>query len=351
MEEAIENVVMDHAQRQMLDKQGIFSEFVPTLERPFFNIYLWEHFDSVVTKITGGRFIPHEFEFVADKLPLSDLKSVAAAITTYYVVIFGGRFLLRNSEPFKLNLLFQLHNLFLTSGSLCLLTLMVEQLIPIVWKNGLYFAICDIGAWTQPMVTLYYINYIFKFVEFIDTLFLVLKKKKLTFLHTYHHGATALLCFTQLVGTTAISWVPITLNLGVHVLMYFYYLLAASGIRVWWKEWVTRFQILQFVLDIIFIYFAVYQKVVHLYFPTFPHCGDCVGSTTATFSGCAILSSYLFLFVAFYIEIYKNKGTKKSRVVKRARGGVAAKVNEYVNIDLKNVSTPSPSPTRDLRKR
>ena len=61
MEEAIENVVMDHAQRQMLDKQGTLSEFVPTLERPFFNIYLCEHFDSVVTKITGCRFIPHEF--------------------------------------------------------------------------------------------------------------------------------------------------------------------------------------------------------------------------------------------------------------------------------------------------
>lgn len=351
MEEAIENVVIEHAQHQTVDKPGLLSEFIPTLERPFFNVYLWGHFDEIVTKITGGKFVPHEFEFVADKLPLGDLRSVIAAISTYYIVIFGGRFLLRNSEPFKLNVLFRLHNLFLTLGSFSLLMLIVEQLIPIIWRHGLYYAICDIGAWTQPLVTLYYINYIFKFVEFIDTVFLVLKKKKLTFLHTYHHGATALLCYTQLVGTTAISWVPITLNLGVHVLMYFYYLLSACGIRVWWKEWVTRFQILQFVLDIIFIYFAVYQKVVHLYFPTFPHCGDCVGSTTATFSGCAILSSYLFLFVAFYIEIYKNKGTKKSRVVKRARGGVAAKVNEYVNIDLKRVPTPSPSPMRDLRRR
>lgn len=147
-------------------------------------------------------------------------------------------------------------------------------------------------------------------------------------------------------GTTAISWVVISLNLGVHVVMYWYYFLAARGIRVWWKEWVTRFQIMQFVLDIGFIYFAVYQKVSHLFFPQLPHCGDCVGSTTATFSGCAIISSYLFLFVAFYIEVYKRRGTKKSRIVKRVRGGVAAKVNEYVNVDVAHTSTPSPSPAR-----
>lgn len=236
-------------------------DYLPTLERPFFNISLWEHFDDVVTRVTNGRFVPSEFQFIAGELPLSTLPPVLYAITAYYVIIFGGRFLLSKSKPFKLNGLFQLHNLVLTSLSLTLLLLMVEQLVPIIVQHGLYFAICNIGAWTQPLVTLYYMNYIVKFIEFIDTFFLVLKHKKLTFLHTYHHGATALLCYTQLMGTTSISWVPISLNLGVHVVMYWYYFLAARGIRVWWKEWVTRFQIIQFVLDIGFIYFAVYNKI------------------------------------------------------------------------------------------
>lgn len=346
----MKNMLLQYA-TPLLEKYPVLQDYVPNVDRPFFNIYLWDYFNCFITKATQAKFVPNEFKFVPGKLPLSKLHEVLPTIAAYYLIIFGGRAVLRNIKPFKLNFLFQLHNLLLTTVSFTLLILMVEQLIPMISHNGLYFSICNIGAWTQPMATLYYMNYIVKYIEFIDTVFLVLKHKKLTFLHTYHHGATALLCYTQLVGTTSISWVPISLNLGVHVVMYFYYFLAARNIRVWWKEWVTRFQILQFILDIGFIYFAVYQKAVHLYFPSLPHCGDCVGSTAATFSGCAIISSYLFLFVAFYIEVYRNKGTKKSRVVKRARGGVAAKVNEYVNVDLKNTTTPSPSPEPTLRNR
>ena len=94
------------------------------------------------------------------------------------------------------------------------------------------------------------INYYFKYWEFLDTFFLVIKKKKLMFLHVYHHMATAALCYSQIVNETPLSWVIICLNLTVHVIMYGYYAMTSIGIRCPWKKMVTSSQIIQFVIDV-----------------------------------------------------------------------------------------------------
>ncbi|KAJ1986431.1 Fatty acyl-CoA elongase/Polyunsaturated fatty acid specific elongation enzyme [Coemansia spiralis] len=249
-----------------------------------------------------------QWRWVNGSTPLSTWREVGIGMAVYLGAIFGIQFAMRSFKPFKLTRLAQIHNLFLTLVSLVLLVLYVEELLPIISEGGLFYAVCNEKAWTQKLEVLYYLNYLTKWLEFTDTIFLALKKKPLQFLHVYHHTLTMVLCFTQLNGSTSVSWVVITLNLFVHVVMYFYYFLASCGIHPWWKKYVTTLQIVQFVIDLGFVYFCTYHLIASRYYPSIlPFYGTCSGTEEAAIFGCALLSSYLLLFIQFFQRTYSKK--------------------------------------------
>lgn len=127
----------------------------PSLDRPF-GVHLWPIFDAVFTKVTGAS--ANDFSFVHGSTPISTMKESFSIIVAYYAIIFGGREIMRNFAPFKLRLLFQIHNLGLTLISGALLALFIEQLLPTVVRNGIFYGICHYdGGWTKPLVVLYYV--------------------------------------------------------------------------------------------------------------------------------------------------------------------------------------------------
>ncbi|OXC65092.1 hypothetical protein AYX13_05704 [Cryptococcus neoformans] len=269
---------------------------------------------TAITSVWDALNLPHPSlgyrTWIPGESPLSTQKAVVAAVGTYLLVIFGGREMMKNRQPFKLKIPFQIHNVYLTLGSGLLLALMLEEIIPLFLKHGFFWSICNTSAFTPRLVTFYMINYYFKYVELIDTVFLVLKKKPLAFLHVFHHAATAVLCYTQLNGETSVQWVVITLNLTVHVIMYYYYYATAGGAKIWWKKYLTTLQITQFIIDLFIVFFATYSHFAVKY--GVPAVGDCAGSEGAALFGCGLLGSYLVLFIAFYKATYK-KGVAKGK--------------------------------------
>ncbi|KAH9486934.1 Putative elongation of fatty acids protein 1 [Psilocybe cubensis] len=256
------------------------------------------------------RLPVHLYSYVEGTTPLSTTKTVTTTLISYLVIIFGIQALMKDKKPLKLTTLFQIHNVLLSSGSLLLLVLMLEEIVPNIWNNGIHHALCASESWTPRMEFYYMINYYFKYIELLDTVFLALKKKPLQFLHVFHHSATALLCFTQLNGRTSISWSVITLNLAVHVIMYYYYYATAGGAKFWWKKYLTSMQITQFVIDILVVYFGTYERMAFKYYPSLPYIGNCAGSEQAALFGCFLLTSYLFLFIDFYFRTYKKPASK-----------------------------------------
>ncbi|KAJ9085474.1 Fatty acyl-CoA elongase/Polyunsaturated fatty acid specific elongation enzyme [Entomophthora muscae] len=263
-------------------------------------------FEAGYQKMMGSP--ASEFRFIPGKTFMSTYLEVLLMCVAYLTVIFGGQYVMRNRKPIQMATLFRIHNAFLTVLSFGLWVLLLENVVPMLYSDGPFNAICASKSFTQRLELLYYINYLTKFYELFDTCFLVMRKKKLEFLHWYHHSMTALLCFTQLEGRTSVSWVPVVLNLGVHVVMYFYYFLATFGIRCWWKKYITVTQITQFVVDLTVIYYTLYIDVAY----TGPHSssGGCSGELFAMYFGAGILTSYLILFIEFFYRIYSKPSPK-----------------------------------------
>ena len=89
----------------------------------------------------------HLTHYVRGATPLSTQPVVIGILAGYLATIFGIREIMKTRQPQKLTFLFQVHNVILSSGSALLLALMLEEILPIYWRHGLFYALCNGGAW------------------------------------------------------------------------------------------------------------------------------------------------------------------------------------------------------------
>lgn len=164
--------------------------------------------DLLLSIVPVDSIPAHLKSYIPGVSPFSTWPVVATVITSYLGFIFTAREFVKDLPSLKLQTLFKFHNALLSAGSLVLLLLIMEE-VASVWMNvGHYDSVCAPSSWTDRLEFYYMVNYYFKYYEFLDTLFLVLKKKPLTFLHVFHHASTALLAFVQLNGKLSpVIWI------------------------------------------------------------------------------------------------------------------------------------------------
>jgi fatty acid elongase 3 len=142
-----------------------------------------------------------------------------------------------------------------------------------------------------------YVFYLSKFYELLDTVLMVLKKRRLNFLHVYHHCIVIPLFYVYMTTGMVSQWILVVANSAVHVLMYYYYAMATVGVSVWWKKYITQAQIIQFIIDLT----ATWP------YPLLYHSAQgCSGSMRGWFFGQAVGLSFFKLFRDFYKSSYAS---------------------------------------------
>jgi len=151
-----------------------------------------------------------------------------------------------------------------------------------------------------------WIHYCDKYLEFLDTYFMILRGKieQVSFLHLYHHISIA---FAWWYGLSLFpggdGYFGALLNSWIHVMMYSYYALSLLKIRCPWKKYLTLAQLAQFCTVVLYTGIS-YMKVMK-------HAPKEV--LTCYLVQAFEMISLFILFTQFYIETYRKQTTSKKK--------------------------------------
>nr|ACM17823.1 fatty acid elongase [Labyrinthula sp. ND50] len=249
----------------------------------------------------------------------------------YVLVIFGLQKVMEDRPAFNLRNPLAAWSLFLGLFSLCGSVRTVPALIKMIQSKGVTEVICGdtrrewlfnnpAGFWT-------FIFVLSKVPELIDTLFIVLRKRKLITLHWYHHITVMMFCWHSW-GTHCLYGIFFAaMNLTVHAFMYVFYFLTALGYRpTSFAQSITILQIVQMLFGTLITFYAAFHMTfvvpqdilgsilspkslewnlnISMYVDDSPKCHVNPGNALA---GITMYTSYLWLFCVFFYYAYIHK--------------------------------------------
>ena len=182
--------------------------------------------------------------------------------------------------------------LFAWNAALCLYSaagalFMLRHAAGVLAAQGLGATLCGARVYATGAPALWLTLFMFsKLPELVDTVFLVLRKRPLSFLHCYHHASVMLYCWFAFALRSHLGYWFTLMNYVVHAVMYFYYALTSLGLAPPWGSAVTLLQIAQMVAGCAL---CAYSAAVGC---------EARGSLAAAV---LLYASYLVLFVQFFV--------------------------------------------------
>ncbi|KAK6989784.1 Elongation of very long chain fatty acids protein 2 [Biomphalaria glabrata] len=236
----------------------------------------------------------------------------------YLAMVALGPRLMKNRKPLSLQWFMVIYNLGLVGLSIY----MFVEIILSIWDAG-YDLVCanyNKDSITNPkelrVAKVLWWYFFSKAIELLDTVCMIARKKfeQVTFLHWFHHASMLnIWWWTMMFIPGGMSWFGSCMNCLVHVVMYLYYglsVIPSLRNKLWWKRYITRFQLLQFCI-------------------TFTHTVNSirVGCDFPRW-GQNLLASYmvgmLILFGNFYMQAYIKKDKSRQVVSSSSQENVSA---------------------------
>jgi hypothetical protein len=220
----------------------------------------------------------------------------------YLLFVIVAPHLMEQRKSFQLKKSVAVWNFLLTVFSCCGMVRVVPCLFYLLKTSTFHDTIClDPEYLDKGAVGLWSMLFVFsKMAELLDTVFLVLNKKKLVFLHWYHHLTVLLLSWHAYLSRSPISIYAMSMNYSIHSPMYGYYFLRSIGKWPRWlsPQFITVAQISQMIVGSGVCMVGIFYKLQD------PQCHAPMSNIVfATF----IYWTYLFLFVQFFFRRFEKK--------------------------------------------
>ncbi|XP_005995200.1 elongation of very long chain fatty acids protein 6-like [Latimeria chalumnae] len=215
----------------------------------------------------------------------------------YAVLIFGGQYFMKERRKFDLRKLLVLWSLTLALFSMIGAVRTGWYMWHVLHTSGFKQSVCDQSFYSGPVSKFWaYAFVLSKAPELGDTIFIVLRKQKLIFLHWYHHITVLLYSWYSYKDMVAGGGWFMTMNYSVHAFMYSYYTLRAAGFHVPhpYAMLITLSQISQMVMGVV-VNSLVYTWMEERQCPSYKE--NILWSSIMYFT-------YLVLFCLFFYEAY-----------------------------------------------